>query len=701
MEKEYFDTPIEFLKGVGPQRAELLRKELGIFNFGDLLTYYPFRYVDRTRYYKCSEAHADLPYVQIRGQIKSLAVQGAGRKKILKAVFADETGSVELKWFQGLKWISSSLKLNRDYVLFGKPNEYQGQINVIHPELEDPEDPTRVKESSLQPVYNSTEKLKSKGLDSKGFLRLQRTLIAALPVNLTESLPESFLSEFKVPSRRNALISIHFPENQEELSKAEFRIKFEELFYIQLKLLFLKLIRSEKIKGVDFPKVGDHFNTFYKDHLPFELTEAQKRVIREIRSDFASGKQMNRLLQGDVGSGKTLVALMCMLLAVDNGYQCCLMAPTEILAVQHAETIAGFMKNQEINVALLTGSVKGKARQELLSSLAEGKINILIGTHALIEDDVKFQSLGFIVIDEQHRFGVEQRARLWKKNNIYPHVLVMTATPIPRTLAMTLYGDLDYSVIDELPPGRMPVKTVHRLDSNRLQVWGFVKDEIKKGRQIYIVYPLIDESEKVDLNNLQEGYESICRDFPSPEYRVSIVHGRMKAADKDAEMQRFIQKKTQIMVATSVIEVGVNVPNATVMIVENAERFGLSQLHQLRGRVGRGSDQSYCILMTGNKLGNDARIRIRTLCETNDGFKISEADLELRGPGDTEGTRQSGMLDLKLANISKDQKIVGLAREAAIRILGDDPSLEKSSNRTLRAGLEKILKKSGDWSRIS
>ncbi len=701
MKHDFFQTKIEFLKGVGPQRAEVLKKELGIFTYEDLIYHFPYRYVDRTKFYKCKEASPELPFIQVKGQLKSLITKGERHKKYLVGRFADETGAIELKWFKGLRFLSTSLRLNTDYVLFGKPNEFSGAINIIHPELELVSEQNPALATSLQPMYNTSEKMKGRGLDSRTLNRLFKALLLQMPESLPETLSKEIIQQNKLLGLKDALTQIHFPETIESQLKASFRIKFEELFYIQLKLLFLKLIRTDKYKGILFDHIGEHFNTFYNEYLPFQLTNAQKRVIREIREDCGSGKQMNRLLQGDVGSGKTLVAFMCMLMAADNGYQSCIMAPTEILANQHAETISQLVEGIGLKVALLTGSVKGSKRKIILEGLANQEIDILVGTHALIEDEVQFHNLGFVVIDEQHRFGVEQRAKIWKKNKLVPHVLVMTATPIPRTLAMTLYGDLDYSVIDEMPPGRKAVQTVHRNDTNRLQVWGFVKEQIKQGRQIYIVYPLIEESEKMDLKNLEAGYEAVCKDFPAPEYRVSIVHGRMKAKDKDLEMQRFLRKETQIMIATTVIEVGVNVPNASVMIIENAERFGLSQLHQLRGRVGRGADQSYCILMTGAKIGNEARQRIRTMCETNDGFVIAEADLQLRGPGDTEGTRQSGMLDLKLANITKDQQIVLLSRDSALALLKADPTLENPDHGSVRYKLNHILHKTGNWSRIS
>jgi ATP-dependent DNA helicase RecG len=701
MNYDFFHTKIEFLKGVGPIKAEILKKELGIFTQGDLLHHYPFRYVDRTKFYTVKEANANLPYIQIKGTITSLIVRGEKRRKYLAGRFEDKTGFLELRWFQGIKWITANLKLNTEYVLFGKPTEFNGAINIVHPELELIAEAQQTIASVMQPVYSTTEKLKLKGLDSKGLLRLQRNLHSILPKELSETLPQHVLNEYKFFNRQKTYASIHFPESVAQQEKAETRIKFEELFFLQLRLLHMKLLRTEKIRGVRFDKVGDHFNEFFHNHLPFELTNAQKKVIKEIRTDCGSGKQMNRLLQGDVGSGKTMVALMCMLIAIGNGYQACIMAPTEILANQHAESIADFLKNMNLNIALLTGSTRTAARRKIHEQLENGGINILVGTHALIEDKVKFKNLGFVVIDEQHRFGVEQRSRLWKKNEIVPHVLVMTATPIPRTLAMTLYGDLDVSVIDELPPGRKPIKTIHKFDTNRLQVWAFLKKEIAAGRQVYIVYPLIDESEKIDLNNLMAGFESICRDFPAPQYHVSIVHGRMKPKDKDFEMQRFVKGETQIMVATTVIEVGVNVPNASVMIIENAERFGLSQLHQLRGRVGRGAEQSYCILMTSSKLGKDSRLRIATMCETNDGFKIAETDLKLRGPGDAEGTRQSGLLDLKLADLSRDAALVQRTRDIAIEMLKKDPNLTSPENTGTRLQLQEQIRKSGEWGRIS
>ncbi|MFM2207794.1 MAG: hypothetical protein RL213_1769 [Bacteroidota bacterium] len=698
---DFFSTPVEFLKGVGPQRAELLRKELQIFTFGDLLFHFPFRYVDRSRFYSTKEINADMPYVQLRGRIIRMTAAGDKRKKHLTAVFQDDAGSIELKWFQGLRWITQSVRPNAEYVLFGKPTSFNGRFNIVHPELEPAEDFVLKAGASLQPVYPSTEKLKAKGLDSRGILKLQRILQSQLPPALRETMPAELIKDFKLAGRSRALSDIHFPATTEALRSARTRLKFEELFYIQLRLLHQKRLRTLHFKGMDFTSVGDSFNTFFREKLPFPLTEAQKRVIREIRQDCGSGKQMNRLLQGDVGSGKTVVALMSILIAVDNGYQACLMAPTEILANQHAASISAMLEGTGVRCALLTGSTKPSRRKEILRETEDGSLNILIGTHAVIEETVRFKNLGFVVIDEQHRFGVAQRARLWEKNSRPPHILVMTATPIPRTLAMTLYGDLDVSVIDELPPGRKPVQTVHRTDQHRLQVWEFLRKEIALGRQVYIVYPLIEESEKLDLNNLMQGYESILRDFPPPRYRVSIVHGKMKAADKDFEMQRFLRKETQIMVATTVIEVGVNVPNASVMVIENTERFGLSQLHQLRGRVGRGADQSYCILMSSFKLTQDARARIKAMCDTNDGFKIAELDLQLRGPGDAEGTRQSGLMDLKIADLSQDGALLQVVRDAAISLLDRDPGLEEAGHRGVREQLEEVVKKAGSWGRIS
>jgi len=701
MSISFLDTPIEFLKGVGPQRADLIKKELGIYNYGDLITHYPFRYVDRTKFYKINEVNADLPYVQIRGRIVRHETVGEKRGRRIVAYFRDETGLLELVWFQGLKWLEDKLQTNVEYVVFGKPTSFNGKLNITHPELEPVSAENTVRASSFQAVYGTTEKLKLKGLDSKGIRQLQRAIQLNIRGNIQETLSTDLIHVFGLLSKEQAIEQIHFPSNPESLKKAEFRLKFEELFFIQLKLIKLKLVRQHTIKGFLFSRVGEYFNEFYNTHLPFQLTNAQKKVLKEIRQDVGSGKQMNRLLQGDVGSGKTLVALMTMLMALDNGFQAALMAPTEILANQHFQTLSELLAGMPVKVGLLTGSSRTVARRNLHEQLQSGEMHILIGTHALIEDEVKFQNLGMVVIDEQHRFGVEQRAKLWRKNVQPPHILVMTATPIPRTLAMTLYGDLDTSIIDELPPGRKSIKTMHKFDSARPAVFGFMREQIAQGRQIYIVYPLIKESEKLDYKDLMDGYESIIRAFPQPEYQVSIVHGQMKAAAKDYEMQRFIKKETHIMVATTVIEVGVNVPNASVMVIESAERFGLSQLHQLRGRVGRGADQSYCILMTGYKLSPDSKVRIETMVRTNDGFEIADVDLKLRGPGDLEGTQQSGVLDLHIADLAKDAQILQLAREAAQKVLDEDPLLTLDKNRVMSHQMQRTARSRGNWCRIS
>lgn len=701
MSGDLLSTSIEFLKGVGPARAELLKKELGIFTFNDLLHYFPFRYVDRSKFTKVSEINSESTYVQVKGRITELKTVGEGRGKRLTGFLQDDSGSIELVWFQGIKWVIQKISPNLDYVIFGKPSYFNGRYNFAHPEIEAVVDIESGPEATLQPVYNSSEKLKSRGLDGRAFARLTKTLVVQIENQIHETLSAEIISRLKFISRRDALINIHHPKDQLVLNKALARLKFEELFFIQLILLKQKFIRTTSVQGHIFKVVGDHFNDFYKNYLPFELTDAQKRVIREIRVDMGADKQMNRLLQGDVGSGKTLVALMCMLIAIDNGFQAAMMAPTEILAQQHFATVSKFLGAMDIKIDLLTGSSKSKARKLLHQQLEEGTLNILIGTHALIEDKVKFNNLGLVVIDEQHRFGVEQRARMWGKNTVPPHVLVMTATPIPRTLAMTVYGDLDVSVIDELPPGRKPVQTLHYYDSKRSQLFGFMKRQIAEGRQIYVVYPLINESEKLDLKDLTDGYESIVRSFPLPEYAVSIVHGQMKNDQKEWEMQRFVKGETNIMVATTVIEVGVDVPNASVMVIENAERFGLSQLHQLRGRVGRGADQSFCILMTSYKLTSDGRKRIDTMVETNNGFEIAEVDMKLRGPGDMHGTQQSGVLEMQLADIIRDEKILKFARNLAIEILNDDPTLQKPKNAILAGRLYQLQKYKYDWSRIS
>ncbi len=695
------DTPIEYLKGVGPTRAEVLKKEMNIFTFYHLLHHFPFRYVDRSKFYKISEINSDATYVQIKGKIIRIQKIGKPRSERLVAVMQDDTGETELVWFKGIKWVVEKLKVDEEYVVFGKPTLFNNKYNFPHPEIEPVVSQKIELGEQLQPFYSSTEKCKSKGLDSKGISKIMRNLVVQVKGHLPEILSESILNSLKLIPREEALMNIHFPQDQHLLDRSRARLKFEELFFIQLRLLKLKLLRTEKQRGHKFSVVGTNFNNFYHQNLPFELTNAQKKVIKEIRADVGSGKQMNRLLQGDVGSGKTLVALMSMLIALDNGYQACMMAPTEILAAQHYKTISKMVEGLDIQVDLLTGSTKTSQRKEIHPQLQSGELHILIGTHALIEESVQFSNLGFVVIDEQHRFGVTQRARLWKKNIIPPHILVMTATPIPRTLAMTLYGDLDVSVIDELPPGRKSIKTIHFYDKSRLKLFGFIKKQIEEGRQVYVVYPLINESEKLDLKDLMDGYESISRAFPLPDYSVSIVHGQMKAKDKEFEMQRFVKGETQIMVSTTVIEVGVDVPNASVMVIENAERFGLSQLHQLRGRVGRGADQSYCILMTKYELTSEARTRIKTMVKTTDGFEIAEVDLKLRGPGDLEGTQQSGILDLKIADIIKDEKILKYARKVAIEVLEEDPHLETVKNAPISKHLNYINKNKPNWSLIS
>lgn len=698
---DILDTPIEFLKGVGPSRADLLKKELGVFTFYQLLHHFPFRYVDRSKFYKISEISSDALYVQLKGKIIHIQKIGKLRSERLVAILQDDSGETELVWFKGVKWMIEKLRLNEEYVVFGKPTLFNNKYNFPHPEIEAVNDQKIDLGEQLQPYYSSSEKLKSKSLDSKGIGKIMRNLLVQVRGYIPEVLPLEVINRLRFIPREEALLAAHFPPDQQTLDKARIRLKFEELFFIQLNLLKLKLLRTEKTKGHKFGIVGDFLNNFYKNKLPFELTNAQKKVIREIRADIGSGKQMNRLLQGDVGSGKTLVALMSMLIALDNGYQACLMAPTEILASQHYKAISRLVEGLGVQVDLLTGSTKTNQRKELHYLLQSGGLHILIGTHALIEENVQFNNLGLVVIDEQHRFGVEQRARLWKKNVIPPHVLVMTATPIPRTLAMTLYGDLDVSVIDELPPGRKPVKTVHYYDADRLKVFGFLKKQIAEGRQVYFVYPLIHESEKLDLKHLMDGFESISREFPLPQYAVSMVHGQLSSKEKDFEMQRFVRGETQIMVATTVIEVGVDIPNASVMVIENAERFGLSQLHQLRGRVGRGANQSYCILMTSYKLTAEARQRIQTMVRTTDGFEIAEADLKLRGPGDLQGTQQSGILDLKIADIIKDEKLLKLSRDIATEVLNEDPYLELEKNLPVRKQLQFMNRNKPNWSLIS
>lgn len=682
-------TPIEYLKGIGSYKGDLLKKELGIFTCKDLITFYPFRYIDRTQFHKIGNINPDAQYIQIIGRVISKKIIGLKRTKRLVTEFKDETGTMELVWFQGLKWAEDNIHIGSAYVAFGKPTLFNGAFSIAHPEME----PYQAKQQgrgnlTLQPVYNSTEKLKKANLDTKGIQRLQASLLDLAINQLPETLPQYVLEKYQLPDIRTATLNIHFPKDQASLQAAQRRLKFEELFFIQLQLLNNKQVRTQKFKGVVFEKVGDKVNEFYKTKLPFDLTNAQKRVIKEIRLDTQRGVQMNRLVQGDVGSGKTVVALMSMLLANDNGCQAAMMAPTEILARQHYESVKNLLKDDIAKVAILTGNTSRKERTILHQQLENGEIDILIGTHALIEDKVQFKNLGLVVIDEQHRFGVEQRAKLWRKNHIPPHILVMTATPIPRTLAMTVYGDLDTSVIDELPAGRKPIETNHLYESQRLRMFGFMRQEIAKGRQVYVVYPLIKESEKLDLLHLEAGIEQLSHQFPLPDYQISIVHGKMPNADKQFEMQRFIDGKTHVMVATTVIEVGVNVPNASVMIIENAERFGLSQLHQLRGRVGRGAEQSYCILMSGNKLSKEGRLRLETMVKTNNGFEISEIDLQLRGPGDISGTQQSGVLDLKLADLAKDQIILQEARNTVIDVFKEDETLTLTKNILLRKFLE-------------
>jgi ATP-dependent DNA helicase RecG len=694
-------TPIDYLKGVGPNRADLLRKELGIHTYQDLLNLFPNRYLDRTKYYKINELQRNSSDVQIIGQIIKFEEVPQKRGKRLVATFQDDTGTMELVWFRGQKWIRDSYKLQTPYVIFGKTNWFNGKFNMPHPDVELLSEHNKSLSSAMQPIYPSTEKLTNKGISNRVINKIMQQLFLETKGYFTETLSPDIIESQKLLSKSDAVFNVHFPKNQELLAKAQFRLKFEELFYIQLQLIIKNLIHKSKIKGFTFSQVGDYFNSFYKDHLPFKLTQAQKRVLKEIRSDLGSNAQMNRLLQGDVGSGKTIVAFMSILMALDNGFQACLMAPTEILSVQHYNGLYEWCNKLNISIKLLTGSSNTSERKEIHETLENGDLQILIGTHALLEDAVKFKNLGLAIIDEQHRFGVAQRSKLWHKNASPPHILVMTATPIPRTLAMSVYGDLDISVIDELPPGRQTIKTVHRYDNNRLKVFRFLRDEIAKGRQVYIVYPLIQESEKMDYKDLMDGYASIERDFPKPEYQISIVHGQMKAADKDYEMQRFVRGETQIMVATTVIEVGVNVPNASVMVIESAERFGLSQLHQLRGRVGRGAEQSYCILMTSHKLSNDSKTRLETMVRSNDGFEIAEVDLRLRGPGDIMGTQQSGVLNLKIADLLKDSDILKTARYYAKKILKKDPNLSSPANRAILNTYKQMSKYRNIWNYIS
>ena len=693
--------PITYIKGVSVQRATLLYTELGIKTCNDLLNFFPFRYIDKTQFYQIKELQPNSSEVQIVGKITHVKSVAQKRGSRLVATFQDASGSMELVWFKGQKWIKDSLKINEPYVVYGKLNHFKGSFSIPHPEMELVTEYKKKLQTKMQPVYPSTEKLTNSGVSNKLMRTYVQNLLQQFFDIIEESLSQEIIEDFKLMSKRKALLNAHFPKSQEDLAKAQSRLKFEELFFIQLQLLRKKLINKSKIKGFVFENVADNFNIFYKNHLPFDLTNAQKRVLKEIRKDVASGAHMNRLLQGDVGSGKTIVALLTMLLAIDNGFQATIMAPTEILATQHYHAISELVSEMNIKVDLLTGSVKTKKRKEIHQSLEDGTLHILIGTHALLEDKVKFKNLGIAIIDEQHRFGVAQRSKLWAKNQIPPHVLVMTATPIPRTLAMSVYGDLDISVIDELPPGRKEIKTVHRFDSNRLSVFKFMRDEIEKGRQVYIVYPLIQESEAMDYKDLMDGYESVSREFPSPKYQISIVHGKMKPVDKEYEMQRFVKGETQIMVATTVIEVGVNVPNASVMIIESSERFGLSQLHQLRGRVGRGADQSYCILLSSYKLSEEGKTRLKTMVDTTDGFKIAEVDLKLRGPGNLMGTQQSGVLNLKIADVVKDTQILVAARNKAIDLLQEDPDLSKKENESIKKTYLELSKNSKIWSNIS
>ena len=699
---ELLDSEIKFLPGVGPKRAEMLQAEAGIFTFRDLIYYFPYKYIDKTRFYKVKELDTDMQHVQIRGKIRRFSTDGAGPGRRLTADFYDETGMVRLVWFKGQKWILNTYKPETEYIIFGKPTLFSGAFNIVHPEVEEAYKRAARVASALEAQYSTTEKMKDHFLHSRAIAKLMAKAFTMPGFRFPETLPPAVIAPLKLMSLHDALFRIHFPDSNNDIENARFRLKFEELFYIQLNLLRYKGNRTKNTHGFVFSIVGERLNSFYANNLPFALTGAQKRVIREIRADLGSGRQMNRLLQGDVGSGKTMVALMSMLIGADNGYQGCLMAPTEVLAMQHFSSISKFVTGIDVEVALLTGSTKRSERNRIEKGLLDGTINILIGTHALIEENVQYSNLGLVIIDEQHRFGVAQRAKLWQKSDCPPHVLVMTATPIPRTLAMTLYGDLDVSVIDEMPPGRKPIKTMAFTDAEREKVFGFMRRQIEDGRQIYVVYPLIKESETLDYKNLDDGLESMARAFPPPQYCISVVHGRMTTKDKEISMNMFRRGQAHIMVATTVIEVGVDVANASVMVVESAERFGLSQLHQLRGRVGRGADQSYCILMTSHKLSADATERINTMVSTNDGFEIAEADLRMRGPGDLEGTQQSGMaFDLKIADLGKDGQILNLARSRAAEILADDPELAAPANSLLRVNLKRLFGKNYSWSEIS
>ncbi len=700
MEQNLLQTNISYLKGVGPKKAEVLRKELGVSTYQDMLNQFPFRYIDRSQIQKVAYINDDTVYYQLVGTISNIKLIGSPRATRATGLFSDETGSIEVVWFSGLKWLKNRYKPGVKYVLFGKASEFNHNFNFVHPEIEeyDPNDP--LIGEGLQGVYNTTEKMKDYGLGTRTIAKLQKQILQQVYEYIPETLPKALIEENQLIPRRYAYYEIHLPSNNIEIAQATRRLKYEEHFFFQLKLLRNKMHREQAVKGHVFSVVGDYFNDFYNNHLPFPLTNAQKRVIKEIRKDLGSGHQMNRLLQGDVGSGKTIVALMVMLLALDNSFQACLMAPTEILATQHFATLQEQLKDMNVNFALLTGSTKIAERRKIYAGLADGTMQIVVGTHALIESKVVFKNLGLAIIDEQHRFGVEQRAKFYEKTEIPPHTLVMTATPIPRTLAMTQYGDLDVSKIDELPPGRKPVQTYHIYNDDRYRIMMFMKKQIALGRQIYVVYPLIKESEKTDMIALQEGYEALLRDFPEPQYKLCVCHGRLSAEDKDFEMQRFINRNAQIMVATTVIEVGVNIPNATVMIIENANRFGLSQLHQLRGRVGRGADQSYCILVTDHKLTADGKTRMKTMCSTNDGFEIAEVDLELRGPGETGGTRQSGQIEMLIGDLQKDGPLIPQVREAAIKLLTDDPKLAKPENRMLREHYKELFAQTFDWSQI-
>lgn len=696
----YLQSSIEYVKGIGTEKANLLKKQLNIHSCEDLLNYFPFRYVDKSKIYKVNQIGSSSAEIQLRGKIISLKETTFNKKSRLTAIFEDSTGKLELIWFNVTNWLVKSIPLHEEVLIFGKVNAFNGKLTLAHPEIEKMND-AKLVPIVLEPIYSNSEKLQKRGINQRFFKKSIREILIAIDDQIEENLSQEILVNYKLISRKKAYQQIHFPNSYVELQQAEYRLKFEEMFFFQLGFGLQKIHRQRINLGNPFINVGHHFNEFYNFHLPFQLTNAQKKVIKEIRKDLSRNIQMNRLLQGDVGSGKTMVALLSMLLAIDNGFQACMIAPTEILAVQHYKSICELVDEMNIFVHLLTGSTSTSERKLIHQELLSGKINILVGTHALLEEKVQFKNLGLAIIDEQHRFGVEQRSRLWGKNSIPPHILVMTATPIPRTLAMSYYSDLDVSIIDELPSGRKEIKTYHRTDSNRLSVFGFLKNEIKKGRQVYIVYPLIEESESLDYKDLMDGYESIVRDFPMPDYQISIVHGKMKAADKEYEMQRFVNNQTQIMIATTVIEVGVNVPNASVMVIESAEKFGLSQLHQLRGRVGRGAEQSYCILMTKSELSNDAQKRIKTMCDTNDGFRISEVDLELRGPGNILGTQQSGTIDFKKTDLIHDKVIVSLSKSCVDHLLQDDPDLTKEKNQAIRKFFLKYHKNKIKWSKIS